>query len=195
MNKIQIWNMALGWVGTGSVASETERTPEAIQCGIYWDNARRQALRDYPWNFAQRRAWLAEVPMPVGWEEEYRKAYAVPADMLKAMKLKPEGRGEARFVMASDGQGKNVILTNCDRALLVYTADVEDVTRFEDLFAAMLARKLAAMLAVPILRNNAGKVNELEELYMRSIPKAMEADSGEGSEEEPMDSWIKARSL
>ena len=56
---LQVWNMALGWVGTRTVAAENENTQEAVQCRLFWDNARRQVLRDFPWNFARRRARLA----------------------------------------------------------------------------------------------------------------------------------------
>lgn len=62
--KLDIWNMALGFIGTRTVASESERTPEAVQCALFWDSARRTALRDYPWNFAQARAGWPKWPCP-----------------------------------------------------------------------------------------------------------------------------------
>ena len=61
LTQIAIWNRALGFLGARSIAAEDENTPEALQCRLYWDSARRQALRDYPWAFAQRRAWLARL--------------------------------------------------------------------------------------------------------------------------------------
>ena len=66
LTQIAIWNRALGFLGARGVAAEDENTPEALQCRLYWDSARRQALRDYPWAFAQRRAWLARVALPLG---------------------------------------------------------------------------------------------------------------------------------
>ena len=66
ISQISIWNRALGFLGTRTVASERENTPEALQCRLYWDSARRQTLRDFPWNFAQRRSWLARLPLPEG---------------------------------------------------------------------------------------------------------------------------------
>lgn len=189
-----VWNMALGWVGTNTVASESENTPAAIQCGIYWDSARRQSLRDYPWNVAQRRVWLAEIPMLEGWEMKYSHAYALPEDCVKASKLYREGRKETRFVLAYNPATRSrALLATAPKALLLYTADVGDVALSDDLFAAVLARKLATLVAVPLLKNNASKVQELEQLYRAAIPTAVEADAGEGSEEEKPDSWISSR--
>lgn len=195
MDKLTIWNMALGWIGTKTVASERENTFEAIQCGLFWDSARRQSLRDYPWNVAQRRVWLAEIPMPEGWEMDYSTAYAMPDDCVKASKVFRDGRKETRFVLAYNPvTSSRALLTNAPKALLLYTADVGDVALNDDLFAGVLARKLATLIAVPILRNNTSKVQELEQLYRASIPTALEADAGEGSEEEKPDSWIQSRS-
>lgn len=50
--KLDIYNMALGFAGQRTIASPSENTPEAIQCELYWDRARRSALQDFPYNFA-----------------------------------------------------------------------------------------------------------------------------------------------
>ncbi len=200
--KITIWNMALGFIGTRTVAGEDEKALEAVQCKLYWDSARRQALRDFPWNFAQRRAWLAQIDMPEGYEQQYTYAYALPEDMLQALRLYPNGKDyeqygdkeSGRFILVHDAVSKGqVLLCNTDKALLSYTADIADVALFDDLFVGMLARKLAAMIAVSLLKNNAGRVAELEELYLRAIPKAVQADANEGRMKEKPDTWILAR--
>lgn len=193
-DKITIWNMALGWLGAQTVAAAHENKQEAIQCRLFWDSARRQVLRDYPWNFAQRRGWLAQVPMPEGWEREYRHAYALPENCLKAWRLLEDGRKETRFVLCFDPtRGGRALLSNAAPALLCYTADMTDISLADDLFAQLLARRLATLIAVPLLKNNAQKVQELEQLYRAAIPNAVEADAGEGREEEKTDAWIAAR--
>lgn len=189
-----IWNMALGWLGARTIASQDENTQEAVQCRLFWDSARRQTLRDYPWNFAQRRAWLAEIPVPEGWELQYRHAYALPQDCVKAARVLEEGRRETRFVLGYDpAQGRGVLLSSAVSALLCYTADMPDISLGDDNFAHVLARRLAALAAVPLLKNNQSKVQELEQLYRAAIPNAVEADAGEGREEEKPDAWIAAR--
>ncbi len=201
--KITIWNMALGFIGTRTIASEEENTLEAVQCKLYWDSARRSALRDFPWNFAQRRALLAEVPLPIGYEQQFSHAYALPQDMLQALKIFSASPGstqrdfvskEQAFILVHDGQTKNqVLLCHEAQAILSYTANLEDVSLFDDCFILLLARKLAALIAVPLLKNNAGRVGELEELYQAALPSAMQADSNEGHIYQKPDSWIIAR--
>ena len=64
VSKIQIWNQALGYIGTRRVASDAENCEEARQCALYWDSARQQALRDFPFPWAQHRAMLAQKNCP-----------------------------------------------------------------------------------------------------------------------------------
>ncbi len=199
ISKLGIWNMALGFIGTRTIASESEKTLEAVQCGIYWDSARRGALRDYPWGFAQRRAWLANVKLPNEYAHQYAYAYAVPDDMLHALRIYPSGRDLndvdcGRFIIVYNAESKQpIILTNTEQALLSYTADIEDSSIFDDLFAYMLARKLAALIAVALLKNNTAKVQELEQLYRAAIPNAIQASAREGFEQVNSDPWILAR--
>lgn len=174
LTQIAIWNRALGFLGARSIAAEDENTPEALQCRLYWDSARRQALRDYPWAFAQRRAWLARVALPSGFEQEYRFAYALPEACLKA--------GDA-----------TILLTSASRALLLYTEDVRHCHQFDDLFAHMLARKLACLLAAPLLKSNRQKIAELEQLYSASLPQARQSDASERRPLPLPDSWLQAR--
>ncbi len=200
--KITVWNMALGFIGTRTITSQEENTLEAVQCGLYWDSARRHALRDFPWNFAQRRAWLAQVSLPEGYEQQYSHAYALPHDLLQALKLFPQGHDAAqygdmeagRFILVYHAERKSqVLLCNTPKALLAYTADIEDVGLFDDAFMLMLARKLASMIAVSLLKSNAGRVQELEELYKASVPSAQQADINEGRPQDRGDTWLVAR--
>lgn len=199
ISKIAIWNMALGWVGTRTVASETEHTQEAIQCSLYWDQARRQALRDYPWNFAQCRAVLAAAPMPEGWDD-YAHAYALPDDCLRVRAVRVPGMGDLshrrsvhhRVVMDKQG-GRRVLLTDAVPVVLEYTADLDNPRIFDDLFVGVMARKLAAMIAVPLLKDNSAKVNELEQLYRAALPAAREADAAEEYRGAAPDAWLCAR--
>ena len=197
ITQISIWNHALGFLGARSVASERENTPEVIQCRLYWDSARRQVLRDFPWSFAQRRAWLGRQPLPAGYEAEFRFAYALPRDCLKAHEIRHEGVSARPFSLAlnaAEGEGAApCLLTDASRALLLYTADVRQSALFDDLFAHTLARRLAALVAVPLLKNNSQKVAELERLYSESLPRARQAAAGELGGVRGDDAWIAAR--
>lgn len=84
-------------------------------------------------------------------------------------------------------------MTGAARALLLYTEDVQNSRLFDDLFAHMLARKLAALIAVPLLKNNSQKVGELEKLYAESLPQARQAAASEQRENAAADTWLAAR--
>lgn len=191
--KIQIWNMALGFIGTRTVASESERCQEAIQCALYWDSARRQALRDFPYNFAQVRVLLAAKPVPEVWEQEWRYAYGMPDGCLKFHSVRAPGGRARPFRIVHDADGSSLITTDVEKAQGDYTMDVESPSLWDDLFVGMLSRKLAAIIAVPLLKNNPNKVSELEQLYRAALVGAYQAGASEQKDKPQPDSWLEAR--
>lgn len=193
-SKIAIWNRALGFLGMRMVAAAGENTPEAVQCRLYWDAARRQALRDFPWNFAQERAWLAQLPVPQEYAQEYAHAYALPDGCLKMHEVRHEGRMPRPFRLARNAAGDGTMVLTCAaRALGLFTRDVQDSRLFDDLFAHALSRKLAALVAVALLKAGSQKTEELEKLYAASLPPAREAAASEGCFCPPEDSWLSMR--
>ena len=72
-------------------------------------------------------------------------------------------------------------------------AAVQLVEQFDDLFAPMLARKLACLLAAPLLKSNRQKIAELEQLYSASLPQARQSDASERRPLPLPDSWLQAR--
>lgn len=191
--KIQIWNMALGFIGTRTVASESERCQEAIQCALYWDSARRQALRDFPYNFAQVRVLLAAKLVPEVWEQEWRYAYGMPDGCLKFHSVRAPGGRARPFRIVHDADGSSLITTDVEKAQGDYTMDVESPSLWDDLFVGMLSRKLAAIIAVPLLKNNPNKVSELEQLYRAALAGAYQAGASEQKDKPQPDSWLEAR--
>lgn len=190
-SKIDIFNMALGFIGTRTIASASENTPEAIQCNLYWDRARRSALRDYPYSFALRREKLAARQPESVYAPRWQYAYGIPDGCLKVHAL-VNGRERQAFCLESDAQGA-VLLCNLSPCIALMTFDVEDVSRFDELFALAMARKLACLVAVPLLKNNQAKMQELEALYARAVPKSEGQDASERVEDKQPDSWLLAR--
>ena len=116
--RLDIYNMALGFIGTGTIASPNENRPEAIQCELYWDRARREALRDFPYSFAQQRVQLAEQDLPDVYEDVWEHCYAMPEKCLKVNRVfrigESRGRPE-RFEVRNNGS-ENIILCNVETA-------------------------------------------------------------------------------
>ena len=194
-SKLDIFNMALGFIGTRTIASANENTPEAIQCGLYWDRARRSALRDFSYSFAQRRVRLAEKPLPDMHEQDWRFAYGLPDGCLKVHAVHG-GRSDRLHSPAwrveSTGD-ELVVLTKQELAIADCTFDVENISLWDELFVMAMARKLAALVCVPLFKNNQAKLQELEQLYQMAIPRAEGQDASEREKEPRMDSWLAAR--
>lgn len=195
--KIDIYNMALGFIGTRTVASPDENTPEAIQCSLYWDRARRTALRDYPYRFALQRIKLPLLAdAPEVYDEQWKCVYSQPDKCLKVHSVYA-GRDyahKARFQVERCSLG-NVILTDVEQAVALCTIDEEDLSLWDELFVLVMARKLASLVAIPLLKNNSSKLQELENMYQAAVPRAEGHDASEGREYQPVDSWLQAREV
>lgn len=194
VSKLTIYNMALGFIGTRTIASPNERTPEAIQCELYWDRARRAALRDYPYGFAQRRFRLAQKPMPDEYANVWRYAYSVPAQALKVMRIEDaQGRRNAPFTIGQADGSDLLILCDQGEAMAVCTVDVEDARLWDELFVEAMAYRLALYVAVPLLKNNSQKLQELAQLYQGILPSAEGQSASEQRSKPQIDSWLTAR--
>lgn len=102
-----------------------------------------------------------------------------------------------RYMIAyeSSPDARRVILSNVDRALGVYTADVTDPGLFDPLFANALSMLLANKLVIPL----SGNVN-MKASYLQQADRAViEARAADGNEAIPSTDhnvdWITARNV
>lgn len=190
---VSICNMALGWIGTKGIASLTENSPERRACEQFYDEARKQSLRDHPWNFAQTRVTLAPVDAPDEYPE-YAYAYAWPDKCVRAQKVYQNGNEyDFEVVLAADSASR-MILTNAQYAVLAYTADVSDPSLFDPLYVRALARRLAADIGTVFFKNDIQKLQALETYYQNEVRKAQAKDSEEGKPDKDEEiPWITAR--
>ena len=179
-SKVNICNMALLSLGTRTIASLDERTPEAMYCAQHYDLALEEALRGYPWNFAQGRARPARVDLPVTWEREYPFAYAYPADCLHLHTLISESGEPSQDFTVAHYAGRTLILTSVESAIAAFTMRVDDTSRFDPLFIRALAARLACHLALPILKGNTNALKVAEQAYGMALAHAKTADAREG---------------
>jgi len=194
-SKLQIFNMSLGFIGCRTIGSPNERTPEAIQCSLYWDRARRSVLRDHPWRWATRRFRLPEKEVPDVYASEWRHAYGLPDGVLRVLRVhgaRMRGMRPEAFRLERGDEG-SIILCDVPEALGTCIVDVEDMTAWDDIFCLCMARKLSCLVVVPLLKNSSGKVSELEQLYQAALPGAEGVDGAESRAEQGPDSWLEAR--
>jgi hypothetical protein len=166
---VQICNMALSHIGSEArVASISppDGSVEAGLCATFYDLARTEMLEPGNWAFALKRVTLAEVTNP---STVWAYAYAKPSDCERALRiLRPsvaitvftqdlvvEPHTDDRDSAPFDIEGE-VILTNEPDAVLVYTRDLTDSTKFPASFVSALSYLLASYLAGPIVKGTEG---------------------------------------
>lgn len=193
LTKISVWNQALGAIGVRSVASENERTPEAIQCSLYWDEARRTALSDYAWSFAQVRTILAEVSVPNVYSDEWKHAYQYPPECLHIHGIHERKKPFEPFQVVRAENGTRIILTNAICAIADYTRDVPDVSSWDDNFARAVSLCLSMRLITPLLKGNTALQNEIYKQYARALPSAATLNANERKTRKYIDSWLCVR--
>lgn len=192
-SKIDIWNMALGYIGTQMVASDSEKSDESIQCDLFWDTARRTVLRDFPYSFAQKRTYLARVAVPREYKSEYNYAYHLPELCVKAQVVTNEGGdvfAKEPFILVLGENDIGILLCDISPCILHYTVDTKESMRFyDDSFVEMLAYKLASMVCIPLLKSNSGKLQELNQLYQVKLSIAMQNDASSRKLQKKPDTW------
>jgi len=183
---VDIANGALSMVGADAVVTSLvppDGSAEAGHCARFYAQARKQLLEDQQWAFSKRRISLAQVDNPSTiWEY----AYAVPADMINALRVLQIGylndlglffpagsylnyyadwaliddlfteRGSSDFELESTATGQQILLTNEPNAVLMYTADVTDTTKYSPLFVSAFEMLLASYVAGPIVKGQEG---------------------------------------
>lgn len=192
--KLEIMNMALGFLGTRMISAVDENSPEATQCNLYWDRARRSTLRDYPYHRAMCRIVLTEKTMPDAYADDWAFCYALPDTALKVLQVH-DGRPRMNKTPYHIAQGDTggIILTDVGDAVADIVVDVETISLWDELFIGLMARKLACQIAIPLLKNNPSKVQEVESLYRAALQDARGIDASEAYDRQEEDSWILAR--
>jgi hypothetical protein len=165
---VQICNMALSHIGAGpliSSISPPDGSVEAGYCATFYDIARTELLEPGTWSFALKRAELATVTNA---SSAWVYAYALPSDCLRALRILRPGvavtvfnqdevalRQDDRDGAPFDLEGQ-VLYSDQEEAVLLYSVDVTDSARFSASFTATLSYLLASYLAGPIIKGNEG---------------------------------------
>lgn len=171
-SKIEICNLALGFLGEAPIADMDAQTPAAQFCKLYFRPALSELLREHPWNFATAREKLTPLEAPAAFAREYKCAYAYPALCLNLHFLIDEhGQKDRDFMLAFD-VSRTIILSNLADAVAAFTRYVDDSTRFDPAFGMAFARKMQCMLVKPLLKNNTSLVKEAEELFRQALEAA-----------------------
>lgn len=184
MNKIEVCNFALGRIGIEPIESLDEASKAARTCKQFYDFVRKTVLRKHSWNFATKREALALIGST---SAEYKYTYAYPGDAVALRRLYNKDHtilprdNEYRIMHSSTG---TVIHTNIENANIEYTADIEDVSVFDEQFIESLAWKLAAEIAL-ILTGSQEIAASCVQAYNAYYVDATSSDANEENKIEP----------
>ena len=183
---VSICNKGLRYVGGASIVSMNDASRGAQLCKQFYPEIRDELLEAHHWNFTTRYIRLVKVDEqpPFG----FSNCYQLPADCIRIRYLKS---GDAFEVVEG-----NKVFTDANPAEAVITARITDPVKFPALFIEVLARKLAAELAVPLMNSTRLEGNMLKK-YADVFARAVGVDgaTNSGVQEIGSDDWLGSRNV
>ena len=179
--KVEIVNIALARLGESPIQDLDEGTVPANMAKMLYDSARQAALRDYNWNFALATASLARLSRGA---VDFRFAYALPANCLRAVRL----TGGAPFLLRG-----NALHTNEETPVLEFVRDVSDEAEFDSKFVEAFSYKLASDLAMSV-KGSSELMASYANLYSNLIQQAAAESAGESRHTLSDNPYLEARS-
>lgn len=211
-SEVDICNVALGHLGdSATVASidPPEGSAQAEHCARFYPIARDSLLERHAWGFATTRAKLALLENT---RTEWDYCYAYPSNVIKIISVLPNNATDDYGVSLGaasdvayfpqpyscevDGDGNRVIYTDQKEAVLRYVRSVTDTTTFSPLFTITVGWELAAMLAGPVIKGEAGAAEAKRCMQMVQfwLNQAMVSDANQSKGTRPhVVSWMAAR--
>lgn len=194
----QIVNLALSRIGHRQPIDDLdEDTEAAAMATVAYELSRDAVLEEFRWPFATKRATLALLASET--LDDWSYIYALPTDCLVPQFIDPGVSMPARnqriaFALEYyESTEREVVLTNQEDAILVYTFKAENVTLFTPLFVQALAWKMAAEFALALAVKPAVGV-AMEEKYQEALAKAVSSAMNQQQlDVEPDSEFVRGR--
>ena len=154
------------------ITSLEQGTKEANACEIVFDELRDAMLELHNWNFATKRAKLAQLADTPAFEFDY--GYQLPSDFLRVVSCHNNATGRDRIVYKIEGGQINADVQNM---YLRYIARVEDPNLMPATFRLALSKLLASRLAVTIANSEKLSQQLYEQYIGEDLPTAKSSDS------------------
>lgn len=226
MTPVDIANLALSYLGdTATVASISppEGSAQAQHCARFYPMAVAQTLEGHDWNFITERSALAVLTTP--YSDRWLYAYAPPADLNTMISVVPSIDYNAldptlylgysdwtywpdwfpcelmwerlkNFEIEVDSLGRNVLLSNLENAIGRYTVNTASESNFPAIFTECVTRRLASMLAGPLIKGSEGRAESKAQMQMAMLAesKAKVQDANQKHDQHrPVPIWIRDR--
>ena len=181
---VEICNLALVSLGADPIMDIKDDSERARKLEAIYVLALKDLLRAHPWNFASKRASLAQLSEepPFG----FTYYYQLPSDCLRAVEVNEDPK--INFVV----EGRK-LLCNEGTVTLKYIAYEEDPTKYDANFVALFAARLAAEIAYAIT-NSRTATKDRWDIYFAMVKTARSSDAQEGkAQRTESHRWIQGR--
>jgi hypothetical protein len=178
--------MALSRLGQPPITDIDEGTVTADKMKAVWDEVRDYVLVSHPWNFAVKRASLAQLVETPAWKWSYY--YQLPTDCLRVTQL-----GDLTDEKLWEVEAEGRLATDETTANIEYIARIEEEGRYSPGFVSAMAYRLAAEKAFD-MTGRLDLAKQLLQLWPRELAIAASLDAQEkGPLSIPSDQWLDAR--
>lgn len=171
-NETSIANAALILLGEHRIDSLNEGGKTANLIAEQFVELRDQLLRYVPWGFATQRASLAADAERPAWGFGF--SYTLPNNCLRLIEVDSEIRQPYRV------EGRSVVTDIHPPLKIVYTAEVEDITKMDVLYRETLAAYIASELAEAIT-GSSEKMRQVYGIFRSRLEQAQAANGQEHS--------------
>ena len=181
---IDIINAALSKLGEQTLLAVTDPSPPGRLANRTYADIRDALLREFPWNFATKRASLAADPVAPTWG--FERKFNLPSDCLRVVELNNDADEDWR------NEGRTIVTDITAPLQIIYIGSAQ-VDAMDSTFREALAARLAMEWAEP-LSQTSSVVSAMSALYKNKLRVARVADGHEDSTREvSAPSFINAR--
>jgi hypothetical protein len=175
---VDICNSALTRIGLPIISSFSDGTPQANACSNRWQADRDIVLRMHPWTCATVRVALA--PSATAPAFDYKYAFPLPSDFLRALDISNDPRGSEVFFGARPRFEieSGSVLFDSSILYLRYVNQVANASQLDPECANAMALYIAYDLA-QLLLNNEALVKQLNEEFEGAMATARNVNAQE----------------
>ena len=168
-SSIDLCSRALIKIGAKSISSFSENSAEASIAEQLYTTTTEGLLSSYPWRFATAQKELSRLKqVPNG---DYKYAYALPNDFLRAISAGPVGIGKGLDYRIQGNQ----LHTDSETVLLTYLFKPNEID-FPPFFSHLVISYLAAEFCLP-LTESTNRTEHLRRMADKDFANAKHIDS------------------
>lgn len=166
---IDVINGALAKLGEDTILAVTDSSPAARLASRTYGDIRDALLREFPWNFATRRASLASSATAPEWG--FARSFVLPSENLRLIEVNNSSDQEWR----NEG---GTIVTDMTAPLEIKYVKRVSVDSMDSTFREALSARLSMEWAEP-LSQTSSVVEQMASLYRNKLQVARAADGQE----------------